>query len=182
MQRGGGGSSSSNSSQSRSSSAAASSSSFATSLAVLTAEPSNSQPSFVLEDDHLNYEALGDCLSYQDCAEIPYKLEVEEAVKELAACEIGSAEENYDGCHVGVDLYGNAGSIGVSGLELGEIDAEEKSTVEEDNREVQYEKSSGVQVGSAQKFVSSCSCPPPPPVPPPKPAIVGLAPRRTVPE
>lgn len=180
VQRGGGGSSSSNSSQSRSSSAAASSSSLATSLAVSHAEASNFQPSFVPEDDHHDHEALDDCLSYQDFTEIPYKLEVEEAAKELAACEISSAEENYDGCHAGADLYGNAGSIGVSGSELGEVDVEEKSTVVEDNREVQCEKLTGAQVGSAQKFVSSCSCPPPPPVPPPKPAIVGLAPRRFV--
>ncbi|GLJ55471.1 hypothetical protein SUGI_1191150 [Cryptomeria japonica] len=174
VQRGGGGSSLSNSSQSRSSSAAASSSSSATSLPVPPAELSNFQPLFVPEDEHHNFEGLGDGLSYQDCTEIPYTLEVDEAAKELAACEIGSAEENYDGSHVGVDLYGNASSIGVSGLELGEIDVGEKTIVEEDNREVQCEKSSGVQV------VSSCSCPPPPPVPPPKPGIIGLGSRRIV--
>ncbi|KAH9317432.1 hypothetical protein KI387_019201 [Taxus chinensis] len=183
VQRGSGGSSSSNPSQSRSSvagSSSASASAAGAQLLVPSSEPLNSQPSVVPEEEQHDYESINEGLSYQDGADMPNNSEIDEATKELAAFEFGCVEENYDGRQVGVDLYGNASTIGVSGVELGEIDVGEKPIVEEDNKEAHCEKLSSVQAGLAQKVVSGCSCPPPPPVPPPKPGITGLSPRRIV--
>uniref|UniRef100_A0A0C9S8U2 ubiquitinyl hydrolase 1 n=1 Tax=Wollemia nobilis TaxID=56998 RepID=A0A0C9S8U2_9CONI len=158
VQRGSGGSSS-NPSQSRSSAASSSSSSSSFASAPLSPVPSEPPTS--------EYEAVSEGLIYQDGPDITR--EMDEALTELEACEIGSAEETYEenGSHVGIELYGNSSAVGpkqeVSGAELGEIDISEAPVLEEDS-------------GSAQKLACN-SCPPPPPVPPPR-LGAGLVSRR----